>query len=80
MITLCVSTIVGVWYHNKFIRITVVHSDFAVILVVEELKELWSMALPITAMNMLVFVRAVVSVLFLGRLGSLELAGGALSI
>ncbi|KAK6114765.1 hypothetical protein DH2020_007034 [Rehmannia glutinosa] len=48
--------------------------------VVEELKELWSMALPITAMNFLVYVRAVVSVLFLGRLGSLELAGGALSI
>ena len=38
------------------------------------------MALPMTAMNWLVFVRAVVSVLFLGRLGSLELAGGALSI
>ncbi|XP_073526560.1 uncharacterized protein [Phyllobates terribilis] len=38
------------------------------------------MALPITAMNCLVFFRAVVSVLFLGRLGSLELAGGALSI
>ncbi|KAI3464422.1 hypothetical protein Pfo_021085 [Paulownia fortunei] len=48
--------------------------------VVEELKELCSMALPITAMNFLVYVRAVVSVLFLGRLGSLELAGGALSI
>ncbi|KAL0326285.1 UNVERIFIED_CONTAM: protein DETOXIFICATION 54 [Sesamum radiatum] len=32
------------------------------------------------AMNFLVYVRAVVSVLFLGRLGSLELAGGALSI
>ncbi|KAG4941517.1 hypothetical protein AAZX31_16G142200 [Glycine max] len=48
--------------------------------VMEEMKELWGMALPITAMNMLVFVRAVVSVLFLGRLGSLELAGGALSI
>ncbi|CAA3020670.1 DETOXIFICATION 54 [Olea europaea subsp. europaea] len=48
--------------------------------VVEELKELWSMALPITAMNCLVYIRAVVSVLFLGRLGSLELAGGALSI
>ncbi|KAK4413279.1 protein DETOXIFICATION 54 [Sesamum alatum] len=48
--------------------------------VVEELKGLWSMALPITAMNFLVYVRAVVSVLFLGRLGSLELAGGALSI
>lgn len=48
--------------------------------VVDELKDLWSMALPITAMNFLVYVRAVVSVLFLGRLGSLELAGGALSI
>ncbi|XP_047976477.1 protein DETOXIFICATION 54-like [Salvia hispanica] len=48
--------------------------------VVDELKELWRMALPITAMNCLVYVRAVVSVLFLGRLGSLELAGGALSI
>ncbi|XP_054802208.1 protein DETOXIFICATION 54 isoform X1 [Prosopis cineraria] len=48
--------------------------------ILEELKELWSMVLPITAMNMLVFVRAVVSVLFLGRLGKLELAGGALSI
>ncbi|GAB4844837.1 Protein DETOXIFICATION 54 [Ancistrocladus abbreviatus] len=48
--------------------------------VLEEFKELWGMALPITAMNCLVYVRAVVSVLFLGRLGSLELAGGALSI
>ncbi|XP_058088291.1 protein DETOXIFICATION 54-like [Magnolia sinica] len=48
--------------------------------VVEELKDLWSMALPITAMNFLVYVRAVVSVLCLGRIGSLELAGGALSI
>ncbi|KAH6763697.1 MATE efflux family protein [Perilla frutescens var. hirtella] len=48
--------------------------------VVEEIKELWKMVLPITAMNFLVYVRAVVSVLFLGRLGSLELAGGALSI
>ncbi|MQM07091.1 hypothetical protein Taro_039929 [Colocasia esculenta] len=48
--------------------------------VVEELKELWGMALPITAMNGVVYVRAMVSVLCLGRLGSLELAGGALSI
>lgn len=38
------------------------------------------MAFPITAMNCLVFVRAAVSVVFLGRLGSMELAGGALSI
>ncbi|XP_010256297.1 PREDICTED: protein DETOXIFICATION 54 [Nelumbo nucifera] len=48
--------------------------------VIDELKELWSMALPITAMNCVVYIRAMVSVLFLGRLGSLELAGGALSI
>lgn len=48
--------------------------------VVEELKELWGMAIPITGMNFLVYLRAVVSVLCLGRLGSLELAGGALSI
>ncbi|KAL3735420.1 hypothetical protein ACJRO7_024535 [Eucalyptus globulus] len=48
--------------------------------VVEELKELLGMVFPITAMNLLAFVRQVVSVLFLGRLGSLELAGGALSI
>ncbi|GAA0160762.1 transporter [Lithospermum erythrorhizon] len=58
----------------------VYHKFFSVSEVVDELKELWSMALPITAMNLLVYVRAVVSVLFLGRLGSLELAGGALSI
>ncbi|KAI7755843.1 hypothetical protein M8C21_023611 [Ambrosia artemisiifolia] len=48
--------------------------------VMDELKHLMSMAIPITAMNQLVFLRAVVSVLFLGRLGSLELAGGSLSL
>ncbi|KAF5202196.1 Detoxification-like protein [Thalictrum thalictroides] len=48
--------------------------------IVQELGKLWSMALPITAMNLVVHVRFMVSVLFLGRLGSLELAGGALSI
>lgn len=47
---------------------------------VEEFKELWGMTLPVTAMNFLVFFRQAVSVLFLGRIGSLELAGGALSI
>ncbi|XP_058219840.1 protein DETOXIFICATION 54 [Rhododendron vialii] len=56
------------------------HKNPTTIQVIQELKELWGMALPITAMNLLVYVRAVVSVLFLGRLGSLELAGGALSI
>ncbi|KAF3962883.1 hypothetical protein CMV_012665 [Castanea mollissima] len=48
--------------------------------VVEELKELWSMALPTTTSNFMAFFRTAVSVLFLGRLGRLELAGGALSI
>ncbi|KAA0061265.1 protein DETOXIFICATION 54 [Cucumis melo var. makuwa] len=48
--------------------------------VVEELKELWGITFPVTAMNFLVFFRQVVSVLFLGRIGSLELAGGALAI
>ena len=46
----------------------------------EELRALWSMAAPITAMNILVFLRAMISVLCLGRLGRLELAGGAMSI
>ncbi|CAH1421815.1 unnamed protein product [Lactuca virosa] len=46
----------------------------------EEVKQLLSMVIPITAMNCLVYLRAVVSVLFLGRLGSLELAGGSLSL
>ncbi|XP_022972912.1 protein DETOXIFICATION 54-like isoform X3 [Cucurbita maxima] len=48
--------------------------------VVEQLKELWGMTLPVTTMNFLVFLRQVVSVMFLGRIGSLELAGGALAI
>lgn len=46
----------------------------------EELKELWGLALSITSMNWVVYLRFMVSVLFLGRLGSLELGGGALSI
>lgn len=46
-------------------------------LVVAELGELWSMAAPITLMNGVVFLRAMVSVLFLGRLGPLALAGGS---
>lgn len=44
------------------------------------MKDLWAMTLPITAMNCVVYLRALISVLCLGRLGSLELAGGALSI
>jgi len=38
------------------------------------------MAAPITALNCVVYLRAMVSVLCLGRLGPLDLAGGALAI
>ncbi|KAF4358226.1 hypothetical protein CsatB_006586 [Cannabis sativa] len=48
--------------------------------IIQELKQLWSLALPITGMNLLVFYRAAVSVFFLGQLGRLELAGGTLSL
>ncbi|KAF8769130.1 hypothetical protein HU200_006893 [Digitaria exilis] len=45
-----------------------------------ELRALWGMAAPITALNCVVYLRAMVSVLCLGRLGPLDLAGGALAI
>ncbi|XP_002979778.2 protein DETOXIFICATION 54 [Selaginella moellendorffii] len=48
--------------------------------ILEELRELGRIAVPITAMNCVVYLRAMVSVLCLGRLGGRELAGGALSI
>lgn len=48
--------------------------------IVEELRELMGIACPMAAMNCVVYVRAMVSVLCLGRLGGLQLAGGALSI
>ncbi|GLJ20370.1 hypothetical protein SUGI_0370090 [Cryptomeria japonica] len=48
--------------------------------IMEELKELGKIVVPVTAMNCVVYLRAMVSVLCLGRLGKIELAGGALSI
>eukprot|EP00253_Pinus_taeda_P001069 PITA_01069 len=48
--------------------------------IVKELEELGRIVVPVTAMNCVVYIRAMVSVLCLGRLGSQELAGGALSI
>eukprot|EP00253_Pinus_taeda_P032983 PITA_32983 len=48
--------------------------------VVKELKELGSIVIPTAAMNCVAYVRAMVSVLCLGRLGARELAGGGLSI
>lgn len=48
--------------------------------ILEELKRLCDMGLPITIMNYLIFLRAFISVIFLGHLGSLALAGVTLSI
>lgn len=48
--------------------------------VLDELKQLGGITIPVAAVNCVVYVRAMVSVLCLGRLGGLELAGGALSI
>lgn len=48
--------------------------------VAAELRALWGMAAPVTALNCVVYLRAMVSVLCLGRLGPLDLAGGALAI
>lgn len=46
----------------------------------EELKNLLEIAGPLAALNCVLYVRAMVSVLCLGRLGGLQLAGGALSL
>uniref|UniRef100_A0A7I3ZYA6 Protein DETOXIFICATION n=2 Tax=Physcomitrium patens TaxID=3218 RepID=A0A7I3ZYA6_PHYPA len=48
--------------------------------VVEELKESMRIAGPLAVANGIAYARLMVSVLCLGRLGGLELAGGALSI
>eukprot|EP00246_Nothoceros_aenigmaticus_P002514 TRINITY_DN13381_c0_g2_i1.p1 TRINITY_DN13381_c0_g2~~TRINITY_DN13381_c0_g2_i1.p1 ORF type:complete len:513 (+),score=52.56 TRINITY_DN13381_c0_g2_i1:243-1781(+) len=48
--------------------------------ILEELKELAGIGVPVAAMNCVVYLRAMISVLCLGRLGSLQLAGGALSV
>lgn len=48
--------------------------------IIEELRKLFRIAGPMAALNCVVYIRAMVSVLCLGRLGGLQLAGGALSI
>ncbi|KAJ7565282.1 hypothetical protein O6H91_02G054900 [Diphasiastrum complanatum] len=46
----------------------------------EELQQISSIAGPMAIMGLLLYARALTSMLFLGRLGELELAGGSLSI
>lgn len=46
----------------------------------EELKKMKDIALPIAAINLAMYMKSMVSVASLGRLGPLELAGGALAI
>ncbi|BBN04405.1 MATE family, multidrug and toxin extrusion protein [Marchantia polymorpha subsp. ruderalis] len=48
--------------------------------IVKEMKELGSLAGPIAVLGILLYLKAMVSMLFLGKLGDLELAGGSLSI
>ncbi|XP_068661434.1 protein DETOXIFICATION 55-like [Aristolochia californica] len=48
--------------------------------IMEELKRMMDIGLPIAAMNLVGYLRSIVSVACMGRLGRLELAGGALAI
>ncbi|KAL3693168.1 hypothetical protein R1sor_006819 [Riccia sorocarpa] len=48
--------------------------------IVKEVKELGSLAGPIAVLGILLYLKAMISMLFLGKLGGLELAGGSLSI
>ncbi|CAN6468740.1 unnamed protein product [Victoria cruziana] len=48
--------------------------------IVEEAKQLKEAFIPLTAMNLIIYLRSMTSVLCMGKLGSLELAGGALAI
>ncbi|XP_078447309.1 MATE efflux family protein [Wolffia australiana] len=46
----------------------------------EELRRLWALAGPLSAANGAVYLRSMISVLCLGRLGRLPLAGGAMAL
>ncbi|ESQ32378.1 hypothetical protein EUTSA_v10004047mg [Eutrema salsugineum] len=48
--------------------------------VVEEMKKIWDISFPVAAMSILNYLKNMTSVVFMGRLGSLELAGGALAV
>lgn len=48
--------------------------------VLEELKRIKAIGLPITVINLVGYLKLMVSVVFMGRLGRLELAGGALAV
>ncbi|KAF3490482.1 hypothetical protein F2Q69_00056090 [Brassica cretica] len=48
--------------------------------VVEEMKKIWDISFPVAAMSLLNYLKNMTSVTCMGRLGSLELAGGALAV
>ncbi|CAN8255532.1 unnamed protein product [Cochlearia groenlandica] len=48
--------------------------------VVEEMKKMWDISFPVAAMSILNYLKNMTSVVCMGRLGSLELAGGALAV
>ncbi|KAJ0975994.1 hypothetical protein J5N97_017959 [Dioscorea zingiberensis] len=51
-----------------------------VIMMMEEMKNLFGLALPTILTGLLLYGRSAISMLFMGHLGKLELAGGSLSI
>ncbi|KAF3779330.1 hypothetical protein EJ110_NYTH22800 [Nymphaea thermarum] len=46
----------------------------------EEVKKLKEIFVPLTTMHLITYLRSMTSVLCMGKLGSLELAGGALAM
>ncbi|OVA02623.1 Multi antimicrobial extrusion protein [Macleaya cordata] len=48
--------------------------------VIEELKRIKDIAFPIAAMSLVTYLKGIISVVCMGRLGRLDLAGGALAI
>ena len=48
--------------------------------IAEELKSLWAISGPMVLTGLLQYSRAIISMLFLGRLGETELAGGSLAL
>lgn len=46
----------------------------------EEVKQIMDVGLPVAAINLVGYLRSIVSVVCMGRLGGMELAGGALAI
>lgn len=56
------------------------HYDFPISEITREAKSLFNLAFPILLTALIIYSRSILSMLFLGHLGDLELAGGSLAI